>query len=498
MESNQMENSQQLTRFGRHTVAALVSATFVKAMALVLVKILTTVLPKHDYGVYSLWMSFVVLVSTYSTSAFSATIWRFMPQRRSSGERQSASSLFATAIVGSLSILFATIVMLSILDAGGLRIVEDSLYPMTLVVVGLLTAAYALRELILVVSGSEQNSREILIFNLAFSLSSTLAACLVGWVFMDSHLVLVGLAIGYAIPLIISLAVKIRQYVSSFPRASDLRKSLSFGSPSIMVGSVKALVPFLTSLLVGLWLGLQEVATLSIAVLLAGVFTFVVGPPQTAYLAYIVNAYETGNYEGGKKTATLVIEMFLFLSTPVAFLMVRLSTLLIWLVSSDLYIDAASLMPFTVASAVLLSFSYFWKVQLDLVEKPHLTGITYLVSGILLAVVSLLLVPPFGLFGVGTAMVVQAGFVTLVLCILGHSQLPIQQRRSFWVAWTFSSVALIATFEALRFIGIPDILSALASSVAYLVIANVTGVVSIHRVRSIIRLVISRWDPAKD
>jgi len=497
VEPEQVDSGVLLTRFGKHTTAALSSAILAKVMALVLVKVLTSILPKSDYGAYSIWMTFIVLVSTFSTSAFSATIWRFMPHRRSSETKESASALFMTSVSGSISIILATVVLFWILNLSGMRVVDDSLYVMTLAIVGLLAILYGLKELILVVSGSEQNPREILIFNLAYSSSATVIACLVGWIFADYHIVLIGLGIGYTIPIIVSLVIKIRQYGIVAPRESDLRKSLSFGGPSILVGSVKTLVPFLTSVIVGVWIGLQAVATLSIAILLASIFSFVVGPPQTAYQAYIVNAFETGNYKKANEMATLVIEIFVFLATPIAFLMITLSPLLILLVSTQQYFDATLLIPYTVVDAVLIAFSYFWKIQLDLIERPQLTGIIYAVSAIVLAVTSVLSVPVIGLVGVGIAMVLQSGFIAIALYTLGNAALPISQKRKFWLVWFLASMILIVIFEVLVSCGIPDVLSAFISLAAYLALNGASGFLNIQRARLILSLLFSRGNNFK-
>jgi O-antigen/teichoic acid export membrane protein len=415
-----------------------------------------------------------------------------MPQRRSSGDMKNASSLFVTATYGSISILLATLISLFILDMAGLRIVTDPFYNTTLVIIGILAILYVLRELILVVSGSEQNSREILTFNLTYGLSSTVIACLLGWVFKDYHIVLIGLCIGYAVPILLSLAIKVRQYGYTSPRISDLRKSIIFGGPSIFVESVKSFVPFITSLIIAAWIGLQEVAALSIAILIAGVLSFLVNPPLTAYQAYIVNAYESGTYEKGNETATILTELFLFLATPVVFVMIVFSPFFVLLFSTEQYIVATILVPFTVVNVVLISFSYFWKIQLDLVEKPQLVGITYILSAIILALASVLLVPQIGLVGVGVAMVVQAGFVLILLYILGNAKLPIRQKRQFWLAWILASIVLVTIFESAHLWGIPDLLSAPVSLVAYFTIAHVAGIFNLQRVKSIVSLLLSR------
>jgi O-antigen/teichoic acid export membrane protein len=327
---------------------------------------------------------------------------------------------------------------------------------------------------------------------LTFGLSSTAIACLIGWIFNDYHLVLIGLSIGYIIPIFLALAVKVRQYGSASPRLSDLRKSIIFGGPSIFVESGKSFVPFITSLVIAAWLGLQEVAVLSIALLLASVLSFVVNPPLTAYQAYIVNAYESGSYEKGRETATILIELFMFLATPIVFIMIVFSPLFILLVSTAQYMDATLLVPFTVVNVVLISFSYFWKIQLDLVEKPQLVGITYIISVVILVLVSVLLVPEVGLIGVGIAMVVQAGFILILLFILGNAEMPIRQKRQFWLAWILASIVLVVTFEIAHLWMVPDFISASVSLVAYFAIARVTGSFNLQRIKSIISLLISR------
>jgi O-antigen/teichoic acid export membrane protein len=476
-------------------MAALTGAISVKVMALVLVKVLTTALPKHDYGLYALWMSFVILLSTFSTSAFSATLWRFMPQRRKLEARDGASQLFMTAITGAFAFLVTSVVLFSVLDLVGLRIVEDQFYLTTLLIVGFLAASYVLKELILVVSGSEQSSREVLAFNLAYGGVSTVFAGFIGWAIRDYRLVLVALSIGYAIPVVISLAFKLRQYGSRMPKLSDFKKSLGFGGPSILVGSVKTLVPFLASFIVGYMIGIPEVATLSIAIVVGGILSFVVGPPQTAYQAYIVNAYETGSYEKGQETATTIIELFLLLSAPVAFSMMTMSPLLVYLFSTEQYIDATILVPFTVASAVLVAFSYFWKIQLDLVEKPHLTGFTYLASVAPLVIAAVLLIPVVGLLGIGVAMVAQSGFVALMLFVIGNSRLPIRQRRRFWIGWILSIVAMIAAYQIVELIGISDVVSTMVALGGYLLVIRIAGLMSVQRARLIISLLLSRSAP---
>ncbi len=472
-------------------MAALIGAISVRALTLVLVKVLTIVLPQNEYGLYALWISFVFLASTFSTSAFSATIWRFLPQRNQES-KESASRLIISALTGSISLAIGLMLIFSTMGFFGFEIVDDPLYLTSLVIIGMLATIYAIREIVLVVSGSEQNHKEILAFNILFGSSSTLVASLFAWMFVDYQLVLVGLCLGYAVPILISLLIKLRQYSVRSPQKSDFKKFFEFGGPSIIVGTVKSYIPFFASFTVGLLIGLSEVAILSIAILIAGLFSFIANPPLTAYHAYIVNMYETGSYEKGKETATFFIEIFLLICGPVAFLMIVLSPQLIWLFSTQAYANASQLVPFTVIFAVLVAFSYFWKIQLDLVEKPQLTGGVYVVSAILYGFFALWLTQIVGSIGVGIAMIIQSSCVAILLFALGNRYLPMSPRRRFWIGWFFSTVLLCISYAILILSAFPIVIAITFPLVLYLVMIWVTKLVDVVKVRLILRTLFSR------
>jgi O-antigen/teichoic acid export membrane protein len=491
LESDQTGEQLLLNRFGKHTMAALVGAVSVRAFTLVLVKILTILLPQSEYGLYALWISFVILASTFSTSAFSATIWRFLPQRNQES-KESASRLIVSALTGSVSLVIGLMLVFSVMGLFGFRIVADPLYLTSLFIIGFLATIYAVREIVLVVSGSEQNYKEILAFNLLYGSSSTLVAALFAWLFVDLQLVLAGLCLGYAVPILISLLIKLRQYSIQPPQKSDFKKFFEFGGPSIIVGTVKSYIPFFASFSVGLIVGLTDVAILSIAILIAGLFSFVANPPLTAYHAYIVNMYERGNYEKGKETATFFIEIFLIISGPIAFLMILLSPQLIWLFSTQAYANATQLVPFTVIFSVIVAFSYFWKIQLDLVEKPQLTGAVYIVSAILYGFFALWLTQIIGTVGVGIAMIIQSSCVAILLFTLGNRYLPMNPRRRFWVGWFVSTVILCIAYTILFLSAMPTIISISIPLALYLVMIWATKLLDVPKVRMILRTLASR------
>jgi O-antigen/teichoic acid export membrane protein len=166
--------------------------------------------------------------------------------------------------------------------------------------------------------------------------------------------------------------------------------------------------------------------------------------------------------------------------------------LAVWIVSTELYVDATALVPFTVISAALVSCSYFWKIQLDLVEKPHLTGVVHILSSVLLVFLCILLIHPFGLVGVGIAIVGRATSVLVLLQIAGTRHAQIEMKRSFWRGWTAATLALVTSFLILHLLVVPSYIASLCSLLVYVLVSKQTGIVDLNTLRGMVRLLTSR------
>lgn len=167
LESNSGMEKRFRYKFGKHVSAAFISSILVRGMTLVLVKILTMTVLKGEYALYAFWLSFVILTSTFSTSAFSASLWRFMQRKVVSDDKTGASRLLAASFGGAFIFLFSIYALLAMsFQFFEFQLIDDPIYLTTLVAVGILGFFYVLRELLLVVSGTEQNSRELLVFSI--------------------------------------------------------------------------------------------------------------------------------------------------------------------------------------------------------------------------------------------------------------------------------------------------------------------------------------------
>ena len=493
MESDNHTEKKFRYKFGKHASSAFISAIIVRGMTLLLVKILTTILLKEEYALYAFWLSFVVLSSTFSTSAFSASLWRFLQRRAFSADTTEAARLLSAALAGASAFLLCVYVSLAIsFQLFGFQLVDDPIYLTTLAVVGILGFFYVLRELLLVVSGTEQNSREILMFSVSFGAIAYVVACVFAFIYGTHLLVLLGLSIGYLMPVLAVLAIKTKQYGLSTPTSQDFKVIFRFGGPNIVIASVTSFVPFLVSFLIGQWIGLAEIATLSIAIAVAGLFTFVARPPQNAYRAYIVNAFESGTYDEGAKTSAKVVELFLAFSAPAVCALILMSPLLVMIISTAEYLDATVLIPFTIAHSVIMALSYFWRVQLDLIERTYLIGLIYVTSAVALVISCIYLIPVAGMVGAGYAMLIQAAVVLVMMLAIGNRLLPIRMNRRFGFGFITSTVIMVTLIVLLTLLGIPSWLLVASSSFVYIVAMELTGALKLREVFILVQLLLGR------
>ncbi len=486
-ESSVATQASKLTkRFGKHITSSLTAAVIARLMSLLLLKMLAVTLTKSDYGRYSLWFSLMFLTATLSTSPFSATLWRFLQSDQFEKASRKAR-LLSTATVGSLLISMTVPALLyAIHGATGHVIAEDPFYLLSLTAVSFLTVSYIFKEIVLVVSGTEQNSKEILVFGIMLSSGSFLAAAAFTLLLVDFRATLIGSFLGMIIPALIIYRHKLRVYGYARPNLDILKKCFSYGGPLIIVATVSSALSFIVSFFVGMYTGLTQVATLGVSLTVGSIVGFIVGPPLTAYNAFLVNSYESDCFDSSDRISARIIEMFISFSTVALVLIFSAAPIVVTLIASEAYLDAVPLLPFIVFSTLVLSFSQFWKLRLDLVQKTHIVGIAYFLSLVVLIISCVIAVPVFGVTGAALALVLQSLTVLLLVVPAGQRYLRISIPRSFFGKWFVAVACLIA---AERFLSPFGILMPIRGFLAGCVFVGVMLVTRAHRLDDIKQMV---------
>ncbi|MFW9933513.1 MAG: hypothetical protein ACFFDR_12760, partial [Candidatus Thorarchaeota archaeon] len=281
-----------LRKFGSHLSSAFIAAIIARALSLVLTKILTNILPKAEFSSYSLWFALVTFLAVTSTSPYSASLWRFMETRRLKSKKEAASLLSTSYFGGFLTLSICVLILYFSFFLFGFQISIEPYYEISLAFSTFLASALVLKEFILVVSGTEQNAREIVSYNHFFSILSTISSTLFVIFFNTSLSSLLGLGIGFSIPAMVALGIQLRRYGVERPQTTNLKISLRFGSPNLFVTSSSTVIPVLANYFVMLLLGFDQISTLAIALTISSILSLAIGPPFTAYQAYIINTFE--------------------------------------------------------------------------------------------------------------------------------------------------------------------------------------------------------------
>ncbi len=356
----------------------------------------------------------------------------------------------------------------------------------SLLIVGFLSSGLLLRELTLVVSGTEQNSREIVAFNMSFSSLATMCAALFGIYFLDASAVLLGLGLGYFIPLLIALRLQLKRYGFSMPSLADFRVIVRFGGPNMVVTSSSTAIPFVASYLTMVMIGLSDVATLAIALTISGLVSLVIGPPFTAYQSYLVKTYENNQFESAEKVTGRLFELFTSFVTFAVWGLFVFSSILISFISTPDYLSASSLVPFTATATTIIMVSYFWKLRLDLVEKTMYTGGIHVVGIVSFIILCPLFVSYLGLIGVGLALLCHSIVIAILLAYAGNMFLPIQIKRKFIFSWILATSLMIASYYALEGLSLSYPISSIISLLVFLIISFSSGMVRFEDLKQIL------------
>jgi len=432
-------------RFSRHVIARIAAMILVAAAGLVLVKILTSTLSQTDFGLYSIWKSLAIFIYTSSSSIFIQSILRYM-QRKVVKSSVNASQLLSASLIGSFSILMVIVAfLLLVYMIFGFRIVDDSLYTTSLSIISIFIILQIIERIVLSISDSEQNSREVFIYSISYGLASSLTAALFAYLIGDFRWVFVGFIIGHFLPALGTLRIKIKEYHLSMPAREDYKQVVIYGGPVFVEESAANSVVFIASYIVLSWLGLAYVAILSVALVISGLLLSLVGPPLNAYMAYLVKAYETESFQDTNKINRRLLELALVIIPMVVSAITILAPFIIQVVSTSNYIDAALLIPFTILSSMLLLVSNIWKYALRLAERTHVIASIGVSSVCILVFIAVILIPQLGLIGVGIAFIGQAFFEIICLNRSVSSSMRVNVSRYFRKAWICSVLVLLGS-----------------------------------------------------
>ncbi len=483
----QMTGERSKDVFGRHVLARIGAMLIVAAAGIVLVKILTVTLNQEDFGLYSLWKSLAIFIYSSSSSVFIQSILRYM-QRRTAKSRLGASRLLSASLIGSFSVLSCIVTLLLLAYViTGFKIINDSMYLISLALISLFMILQIIERIVLSISDSEQNSREVFVYSLSYGLVSSVTAALFAMIIGDFRWVFAGFIVGHFIPALGSLRVKIKDYHLSTPTRTDFKQIMAYGGPVFVEETAANSVVFIASYIVSLWMGFTYVALLSIALVISGILLSLVGPPLNAYMAYLVKAYETESYDETNHLNRRLLELSLVIIPLMIILVTLVSPFIVQIVSTTDYIDAALLIPFTILASVLLLLSNIWKYTLRLTERTHIIASISLFSVCILVVLCMILIPYMGLIGIGFALVGRAFIEITFLNRAVDSSMRVTISRDFQRAWVVSILVLIGSCSIVYIWTLDWFISVIGSILIYVIVTWKLDILNLTDVLQLLR-----------
>ncbi len=475
-------------KFGLHASANTIAKISLKGTSLVQMKILTILLPQAVYGEFSLWISLATLLAALSYGTFVASIWRFLQKLRYSDSRESPT-LLSTAIIGSCLVLcLIGLPVLALHLIGSVGFLDSNLYLPAASISLLIAGSFALMRIVLATSGSEQNSKEILTFNVAYGLSSVLTTIAFAYFYQSLLAVLLGVVLGYGFPVILTLLIKVRQYGLTSPSSGCFKKVASYGIPETVGDSARLAVPFLTTFSVSLWNGLDYAATWAVAISVASLFSSVLNPFFTAYQAYQVKNFELGDFDKGRDLTTKLVPLFLSISMLGALTAIAFSRELVLVISTSDYIAAALVLPLTVVAALISEFSQFWKLQLNLAKRTKTIAFIYVFSLLPLMTICYFAIPLIGIIGAGVAMVVHSLVVMASNYSYGNRAHPIAVRTRSFMIPILAFMAGLVLYQVLITVGLPSLIPHVLSLFVYIFIVNQMDILTQKRIIRLIKM----------
>jgi O-antigen/teichoic acid export membrane protein len=127
-----------------------------------------------------------------------------------------------------------------------------------------------------------------------------------------------------------------------------------------------------------------------------------------------------------------------------------------------------------------------------------LVAIAYAISAVVIIILCITLVPLLGPIGAGIALVSQSATVLVLIFIMGNRIISIPLRKGFGFRWCISIVSLLASFFVLSSLLLPDIVTYGGSCIVYLLVLNLSGILTIKDLKQIIRLATGRQISSTD
>ena len=428
---------------------------------LILLPILTKTLGAGYYGVWSLILITLGLLTPFVTLSLSSSMVRFLPAEKK--KENVAKGIFTVIFtILFISIIFALALFL-LSDSFANILLKDASASFFIKIAAILLILEALNQTTLEpfrIFGQIRKYSTLTVLQTLLEIGLVSFLVLFGFGLSGA---LIALLITRGIILLLSLSSIIFQTGFAFPDFSILSTYLAFALPLVPMGLLDTVVAFSDRYVIGFFKEAASVGIYSAAYnigLIAGVFIY---PIVYILSPTIFKLFDEKKIEKVKTYLSYSLKYFFLFSIPSVFgLTILAKTILNTLTTSEF----ASIQNIFIVLVVSLS-TVFYGIQaifgevLMLIKRTRFFVIAFGAAAVINLVLNIILVPYFGILAAAITTLIAYVLISIIIYYKSHQYLKFKVNLDFIVKSVLASLVMITAIYIFKPIGIIKILLAI-------------------------------------
>lgn len=392
--------------------------------------LMTRLLSVSQYGVVSLCLRVILLLTVLSKCGLQYAATRFYKENPAGDRQREQQRFYSTLLLGPLLTGAAVVlVYTAVLGFTRSRFTDPALLRCLLIAPGLVLLR-TVQSLLQSLLRNEGRSRLHSAFEVTTKLLTLLAfVVLLTGSFRSALATLVALTVSESVVIFIQLGMLVREDRLRL-RAIDwslIRTSVAFGAPLIAYELSSLVLDSGDRVLILHYLGSAPLGFYSAAYNISGYLQDTVMTPLN--LAIFPIYMRLWNEEGRAATQRFLstgLSWFLVAAMPISVLALLCSRDVIMLLASSRFAEAQHLLPILVPGLMLYATHIFLNVGLVLEKRTGLMALLVSLSAVLNLSLNIFLLPRMGIAGAAWATLLSYALLIAVLAVLNHRILPVR------------------------------------------------------------------------
>jgi O-antigen/teichoic acid export membrane protein len=377
-----------------------------------LLPIITKTLGSNDYG---LWVQVLVTISLLSSVAIlgqSTSLLRFIKARED--RKHLSQEYFTVAYIVTLAGVALAVAMAAFSVPLAEFIFSANEYSVLLVAAAMIVPVSAItgvNSAYFRATGQIKTYAAVNVFNAFGEAALILVLVIAGMGVLGA---VVGSLVAAVISLVIGSALIARQVGVSRPERGLIHRNLKFGLPLAPNNIIRWVISSSDRYLVAVILGLSMAGIYSAAYGIGGVIFMLVAPIQMILYPTLARFYDGGRVDMVKEYTQRSFRHYVIVAMPAVVGLSMLATPLLVALTTPEFIPGAMVIPLVAIAGLLSGMFKFVENIPHLVQKTHLSLVTFAIPAVVDVVLVIVLTPIMGIVGAALATAISYAVMLIV------------------------------------------------------------------------------------